>query len=59
MSKKHITFDSIDCPHLQYIKTASCWVCLDRFIDLKEPDFCMMCKFEQLRLRERGYLFNG
>lgn len=60
--RPHITFDSIDCEHLQYIKPAESWVCLQCFLDLKHVDSCMHCRFSRLidkEKRERRTRLNG
>lgn len=60
--REHITFDSIDCENLQYVKTSESWVCLKCFLDLKHVDSCMHCRFSKLidkEKRERRIKLNG
>ena len=51
--KPHITFDSIDCDKLQYVKASESWVCLACFMDLKHVDSCMHCRFSKLIDKEK------
>ena len=55
MALKHpVTFDSIKCDALQYVPSAECWVCMDFFYDLNDPEFCMTCKFGRMLEREEA-----
>jgi hypothetical protein len=42
---KHISFESIDCENLRYVKEGKCWICLNLFIELGEcVDICVVCQ---------------
>lgn len=49
--RKHISLDTIECPHLQYVRQAGCYVCMDSYTDT-DIGFCMNCKFRELRRKE-------
>ena len=49
---RHITFDSIDCNDLQYVRPADSWVCLRYYCDLHNVDTCMQCRFKKLLAAE-------
>lgn len=48
----HIGFEGIDCKWLNYVPHGRCWVCLDLCAEIKEPSFCMECKFRRQLQRE-------
>lgn len=52
MKPSGITFDSIDCETLEYMRPSNSWVCTELFTDIDFVDFCMRCKFEKLKLKE-------
>ena len=41
---KHICFESIDCPFLQYVQKSKSWVCLRWSDDIPHVDLCIECK---------------
>lgn len=52
--REHITFDSIDCKYLQYVKASESWVCLECFLDIDDVNSCMRCKFSRMRDKEKA-----
>ena len=50
--RTHITFDSIDCKNLQYVRSGKVWVCLGVFCELEDVSECMECRFTRLKLEE-------
>lgn len=50
--KRHISFDSIDCNELQYVRASRSWVCLRNFYDLDNVDTCMKCRQNAQWVRE-------
>ena len=50
--KRHITFDSIDCKNLQYVRPGDVWVCLGKFCELNDVSECMECRFTRLKQEE-------
>ena len=51
--RKHICFEAIDCPYLNYVNASSSWVCLRFYDDISTADCCMKCKFDKLERVER------
>ena len=55
---RHIKFDGFSCNKLAYVKGGNCWVCLERFCELDDVEFCFRCKFER-QLRMESKLMKG
>lgn len=51
--RKHIGFEAIDCPYLDYVNASRSWVCLRFYDDISTADYCMKCKFDMLERIER------
>ena len=48
----HICFESIDCEDLVYVSEGKCWVCMERFCEVKHVDTCMQCQFAARKRNE-------
>lgn len=49
----HIDFSCVECDNLRYVSASRSYVCLGDFVDLKDTDMCMRCKFTAQIINER------